>query len=84
MLENVSANGVWIDSKDLETIQTLRGKCPRTVGELPKLIGLLSYNRAQRQDCSDRKAPTNEKRCYHDTSVQAKEGKQGASKTPIQ
>lgn len=41
----VSADGVWIDPKDLEAIQALRCKIRSTVREACKLQGFLSYQR---------------------------------------
>lgn len=46
----VSAHGVWIDPKDLVAVQALRERTPNTAGDVRKLVGFLSYNRAFVQD----------------------------------
>lgn len=48
----VSAEGVQIDPKDLEAVQSLRAKTPQTVGDVRRLLGFLSYYRSYIQDFS--------------------------------
>lgn len=48
----VSGEGVRIDPKDLEAVLLLKTKAPRTVGEVRKLLGFLSYYRSFIQDFS--------------------------------
>lgn len=87
----VSADGVWLDPKDLEAIQALRGKTPRTVGEMHKLLGFLSYYRTYIQNFSKISKPMYEllqvkKISTEPPQPKQKKGKgaQLASKTPIQ
>ena len=48
----VSAEGVKVDPKDLEAVQVLKHKAPKTVGEVRQLLGFLSYYRTYVQDFS--------------------------------
>lgn len=48
----VSAEGVHIDPKDLEAVQSLTAKTPRTVGDVRRLLGFLSYYRSYVGDFS--------------------------------
>lgn len=48
----VSADGVKIDPRDLEAVQTLTSKTPQTVGDVRKLTGFLGYYRSYIQDFS--------------------------------
>ena len=87
----VSADGVRIDPKDLEAIQALGSKTPRTVGELRKLLGFLSYYRTYIQDFSKIASPMYELLQAKNTAIAVPQSKQkkvkGAqmpSRTPIQ
>lgn len=46
----VSADGIWVDSKDMEAVQALRERTPHTAGDVRQLLGFLSYYRAYVQD----------------------------------
>lgn len=48
----VSAEGVRIDPKDLEAVESLKTKTPQTVGDIRRLLGFLSYYRSYVQDFS--------------------------------
>lgn len=48
----VSEEGVKIDPKDLEAVQALKSKTPKTVGDIRQLLGFLSYYRTYVQDFS--------------------------------
>lgn len=87
----VSAEGVRIDPKDLEAIHALRSKTPRTVGEVRKLLGFLSYYRTYIQDFSRVAKPMYELlQATHSATVvsqpRTKKGKgaQLPSRTPVQ
>lgn len=87
----VSADGVRLDPKDLKATEALRGKTPRTVGEVRKLLGLLSYYRTYIQDFSKISKPMYELLQTKNVSTgppqpRQKKGKgaQLTSRTPIQ
>lgn len=87
----VSAEGVRIDPKDLEAIQTLKSKTPKTVGEVRKLLGFLSYYRTYIQDFSRVAKPIYEllQATHPDTvmpqpKVKKGKGAQLPSRTPVQ
>lgn len=48
----VSAEGVRIDPKDLDTVEAWKAKKPTTVGEVQRMLGFLSYYRFYVQDFS--------------------------------
>lgn len=48
----VSPEGVRIDPKDLTAVLSLKDKTPRTVGDVRRLLGFLSYYRAYIQEFS--------------------------------
>ncbi len=48
----VSAEGVRVDPKDLEAVQSLKSRTPQTVGDVRRLLGFLSYYRIFIQDFS--------------------------------
>lgn len=48
----VSAEGVQVDSRDIEAVRTLTDKTPQTVGDVRKLTGFLGYYRLYIQDFS--------------------------------
>ncbi len=48
----VSAEGVRVDPKDLEAVQSLMSRTPQTVGDVRRLLGFLSYYRIFIQDFS--------------------------------
>lgn len=48
----VSAEGIKIDPRDLEAVQTLTSTTPQTVGDVRKLTGFLGYYRSYIQDFS--------------------------------
>lgn len=87
----VSADGVRLDPKDLEAIQALRGETPRTVGEVCKLLGFLSYYRTYIQNFSKISKPMYELLQVKKVSTESPQPKQKkgkgaqlASKSPIQ
>ncbi len=48
----VSSEGVRVDPKDLEAVQSLTSRTPQTVGDVRRLLGFLSYYRTFIQDFS--------------------------------
>lgn len=48
----VSEKGVRVDPKDVEAVQALKEKTPKTVGDVRRLLGFLSYYRSYVQDFS--------------------------------
>ncbi len=46
----VSAEGVRVDPKYLETVQSLTSRTPQTVGDVRRILGFLSYYRLFIQD----------------------------------
>lgn len=48
----VTSDGVKIDPRDLEAVQTLTSKTPQTVGDVRKLTGFLGYYHSYIQDFS--------------------------------
>ena len=85
----VSADGVQIDPKDLEAVQSLKSKTPQTVGDVRRLLGFLSYYRSYIQDFSRIAKPAYELLQVkpNQSPVQPQRGKgkgpQLASRTPV-
>ncbi len=48
----VSSEGVRVDPRDLEAVQSLTSRTPQTVGDVRRLLGFLSYYRTFIQDFS--------------------------------
>ncbi len=48
----VSAEGSKVDPADTEAVRSLKGKQPKNVGELRRILGLLSYYRQYVEDFS--------------------------------
>ncbi len=48
----VSSEGVRVDPRDLEAVQSLTHKMPQTVGDVRRLLSFLSYYRSSIQDFS--------------------------------
>ncbi len=48
----VSSEGVRVDPKDLEAVQSLTSRTPQTVGDVRRLLGFVSYYRTFIQDFS--------------------------------
>ncbi|KAJ8012612.1 hypothetical protein DPEC_G00044670 [Dallia pectoralis] len=86
----VSAEGVRIDPKDLEAVRSLTTRTPQTVGDVRRLLGLLSYYRAFIQDFSRTAKPLYELlqakpgRIRDTYSKKKDKGPQVPSRTPVE
>ncbi|XP_023201986.1 uncharacterized protein LOC111610961 [Xiphophorus maculatus] len=86
----VSADGVRMDPKDFEAVQTLKHKTPQTVGDIRQMLGFLSYYRTYVQDFSRIAKPLYDLlQSKADTSqLKSPQGKtkghQQSSRTPIE
>uniref|UniRef100_A0A3B3H4P4 Gypsy retrotransposon integrase-like protein 1 n=1 Tax=Oryzias latipes TaxID=8090 RepID=A0A3B3H4P4_ORYLA len=86
----VSSDGVRVDPKDIEAVQALKEKAPRTVGDVRRLLGFLSYYRSYVQDFSRIARPLYELLQKNPSVLQTKsqrknnKGPQLSSSTPVE
>lgn len=93
----ISEDGIQMDPRDVEAVRALQEKQPRTVGDVRKLLGFLSYYRSFIQDFSRLARPLFELLCSPEVNVEPtrqqlkrarmspkqKQGGQLPSRTPI-
>lgn len=86
----VSEKGVRVDPKDVEAVQALKEKTPKTVGDVRRLLGFLSYYRSYVQDFSRTARPLYELLQIKSSSSPLKpargktKGPQLPSRTPVE